>query len=513
MALAGRLPTALRRLLDSRALPIPLWLAYRQTDRERLLPLELEKTRDERPFADRWRALSHFRLRRYISLVSAAILLTLWLTVVFKTKVHSRPPVQRKVQTLHFLVPATNASLELCRTVLSAEVLQYPTPALVQWEHGEVDEREEALRRMTAVRDSLFEIAKNGEDDLVILSGGPSTWFQLRPEVLLKRYYDILRRENRILVQRFGGEFVEQTTIANSVVFPASWVCGAASPASDDCQPETRPLSEAVWQIDSYRYPGQGPIIGPAKDLHEIYRRAVAIRERSKDSPTDLEVLTNIFATQEHQRKFFRPTPQPSSLQRLLNSLTATNAQSANSPPQSIPDDFRIALDTASALSLSTSTSSSPQTLLRKQASRLPPDIAASMPPLWTPAGYPLPAHKRWTDLTLLTGARSNTVPVAIHLDAGDTAQAQTARWEELWLHAYGRDLFNAHVAVPTMPLAGVLDHEGVERVFWGPAGWEKAGVRGADGKWQRWEETCRGREVAEGVFGDGKGDWRDPRF
>jgi hypothetical protein len=238
-------------------------------------------------------------LRRCIALVGIGTLLSVMLlAVAYRSISRTQLPSYQNTQTLHLVIPVPDLDAELCKTVLSAEVLHYSTPTLVQWDAVAGDGLANVRRRTTAVRDHLGELIEHHENDTVILLDSASTWFQIRPEVLLKRYYGIIDEGNLRLVARIGAEAMQEHGVEQSVVFTASSICGAAE---EQCaQAPESPLIQKASQAIAPRYLGQGMAIGPVKDLFEIYRRAVAIIEQAEDSHlSELAVLSDIFSKQE----------------------------------------------------------------------------------------------------------------------------------------------------------------------------------------------------------------------
>lgn len=123
------------------------------------------------------------RLRRYIVFVAIATLVSL-LAIAYRSSSRPQLPSHRNAQTLHLVIPTSDLDPELCHTVLSAEILHYPTPTLVQWDAG--GGLANVQQRTTAIRDYLGKLREHHENDTVVLLESVSTWFQLRPEVLLK---------------------------------------------------------------------------------------------------------------------------------------------------------------------------------------------------------------------------------------------------------------------------------------------------------------------------------------
>lgn len=498
-------------MLESWTPPIPSLSTYRQLpkeDSESLL--EHEKGEPELPVRARWRNVRHLRVRRYVAFVGVAASLLLLLALAFsKRAATNKPhgPVEQNAQNLHLLVPSPDLNPELCKTSLSAEVLGYSPPTLVQWHPVGNHVQANTRRRMTAVRNYLEKLATQRGNDTVVLMDSVSTWFQLRPEVLLKRYYNINRSGDKRLVSSMGIETVEVQGMRQSIVFPASSTCGAVAMTDRGCHaiPES-PLSRGTSQMNAPQYLAQGVKVGPAKDLYELYRRAVAIIERSQDFEDELQVFTEIFGQQEYRRSLLHRQPR-SWLQRFGGLFSGENPK-----PQiheDHPDEFSIGLDYAGELSLSTETG--PESFTWSKHNHLPLDITSSMPPFWAASDQTLPSGKTWKDLNLLTNSHTHSIPAIIQQNTSADHHLHKSQWANLWLQPYARKLLDAHMFIPTMPLTSVRDGGGVEQVFWSTTIDEKAGAKVADGPWLGWDRLCPGEELAEEVFGDGEGVWRNP--
>jgi hypothetical protein len=483
-------------------------------DNERLL--EQEKDHTTSSWRNRWRVFYLSKTRRYAVLCGAAGLLLLLLAYTSSSTSHPETQLsdipERNTQILHLAVPTSDLHPEVCKTVLSAEVLHYPTPTFIRWDTEDQDPRAITQRRMTVVRDYLDKLLEHHGNDTVILAGSASTWFQLRPEVLLKRYYDINRRGNERLAASVGSEKMLEESIEQTVVFSASSECGATFADAIECSqvPKT-PMKGKSSHLNAPRYLSQDVIIGRVKDVFEIYRRAVAVVEQRSDFANELSIFTEIFSSQEHYRSLVRPKT-PSWSQRFQGFFSGSYShgplagRNATIFRQPHADEFGIGLDYAGELSMDTS--KGPESFMLAQHKNLPQDVISSMPPFWSTTGQNLPLDKTWSDLDMFTNAQTRSTPVMIRNNITDEPDMQERQWARLWLQPFSRKLFDAYMTVPLMPITSVVDNEGVEQVFWSPTNGEKAGVKDADGKWYSWHEICKGDDLAAELFGDELGEW-----
>lgn len=514
-----RLPSALKDVTER-------WLGRFSSTYSQVSPedseglLEGEKNNTTRPLRGQWRAFFLARTRRHAALGGIAVLLTLLLAYAFSSRYQSNSrsdiSIERNTQTLHLAIPTPDLGPELCKTILTSEVLHYSTPTLVRWEALDQDPRSSAQRRMTAVRDYLNKLVEHHGNDTVILLDSASTWFQLRPEVLLKRYYDINRRANQRLAVSFGSETMQELLVEQSVVFSASSECGLASVDAMKCArfPES-PSKGKASGLDLPRYLSQDVVIGRVKDVYEIYRRAVAIVEREHDISGELAILSEIFSSQELHRSHI--TPKSLTWSRRFRGLFANSyshgplaGRNATARGQVHPDEFGIGLDYLNELSMDTS--KGPESFTVTHHKNLPQDVLSSMPPFWTTTGEGLPSDKTWSDLDMFTGAQISSAPAMIRNNITDDHDALQKQWSRLWLQPFSRKLLDAYMEIPVMPLAYVVDNEGIEQVFWSTTTGEKAGAKDADGKWYGWDELCNGEELAGELFGDDLGEWKAAR-
>ena len=459
------------------------------------------------------------KLRRCIAIVGIAILVLL-LTAAYRSK--SQPQLasdktgRRNAQILHLVIPTSDLDPELCRTVLSAEILHYPTPTLVRWTAVAGEGLANAQRRTTAIRDYLGKLKGHHENGTVILLDTVSTWFQLRPEVLLSSYYGVIHDGNQQLAARLGVEVMQEEGIQQSIVFATSSTCGAAE---EQCSqpPESLMVDKASWTTAPH-YLDQGVAIGRVRDLFETYRRAVAIIERTEDLHlSELAIFTEIFSKQEYHRGLLRSSTSSWS-ERFHGWLSGSYAhgplarKNATGPRhKNNANEFGIGLDYAGELAFDTASNSGTYTWERHAT--IPRDILSSMPPFWMTTDSQLSAEKTWSDLSFLTNSHTQAIPVAVyhHHNNVTDANAHQESWQNFWLSQHSRKLFDAYTSVPAMPLAAVIDHENVDQIFWDTTIGEKAGVKWSNETWVGWNELCRGEQLANEIFGDGLGEWTSP--
>lgn len=396
---------------------------------------------------------------------------------------------------------------------MSAEVLQYSTPTIVRWDALGQDARENARSRMAAVRDYLSTLADDHGNDTVMLLDGARTWFQLRPEVLIKRFYETNRRANDRIAASIGLKAMRDERVQQSVVFSAASECDASADSTIGCSYDSEPPHKDG--ASHLRPPGhitQDIVMATVTDLLAVYRRAVSMIEQDLAMQSELAVFSEIFRIQEHNLSLLASMGSSWS-QRLRAWFTGSYShgqligKEVTEQDQDHVEDLGIGLDYAGELSMDISNGSDSFTLMQHE--NIPADVTGSMPPFWTTTGEGLPSHKTWSDLNLLTNTYTHAVPAMVYSNITDDPGARRSKWRSLWLQTFSRKLLEASMSVPVMPLAAAVDNDGVEQVFWSTTTGEKAGVKDTDGTWYGWEDICKGDELADELFGDGLGEWK----
>lgn len=476
--------------------------------------IEHEESHTSLPFGERWRAIYRVTPRRY-GVLGGSIILTILLFILSLSRgsYHDRSDVpERRAQTLRLILPVSDISSDLCRTILSAQVLQYSTPTLVRWDAFGRDTRENAQRRMTAVRNYLATLVDEHGNDTVMLLDGAKTWFQLRPEVLIKRYYEMNRRVNDRLAASIGLKMMRDEAVRQSVVFSSTQECGTVAGDVVGYSDAQEPPNKK--RASHSRPPGhisQDLVMGTVTDLHAIYQRSVSVIEQDPRLVDELAVLSEVLRIQEHNRALLasRNLSWSQHFRGWMSGIYSHGpliGKEETGQSQRHAEDLGIGLDNAGELSMGISKRSDSFAFVQHED--IPADIAYSMSPFWTTTGESL-SHKAWSDLNLLTHTQTHAVPALVHSLITDDPSARRGQWRSLWFQPFSRRLLDASMSVPVMPLAAAVDNDSIEQVFWSTTTGEKAGVKDTDGTWYGWEDICKGDELAEELFGDGVGEWK----
>ncbi|KAF5554358.1 hypothetical protein FNAPI_6439 [Fusarium napiforme] len=200
-----------------------------------------------------------------------------------------------------FIIPSSNPSPNLCKTIFSSLALGYPSPVIINWG---VDYRDishwrlgKHLPKITGLVNYLDSVMhpnataeeKLEEDDIVLTVDAYDVWFQLPAQVLLSRYHEINRRANERLRKQWKRKDVlmpmKQTIIAasqkscypsNSERYGVDLRCDLwpESPLRSDLYgPETE-KNTSFSRNNRPRWINGGMYIGPAGDMRRMFRRA-----------------------------------------------------------------------------------------------------------------------------------------------------------------------------------------------------------------------------------------------
>ncbi|KAL2753555.1 hypothetical protein ACRALDRAFT_1077450 [Sodiomyces alcalophilus JCM 7366] len=197
---------------------------------------------------------------------------------------------------LHIIIPSSKSDVRLCKNLLSQTILGYPRPNLVLWDQTFDSPHNKHflgggshLGKINSTLQWLENPAhQQYENDMVIMIDAYDIWFQLPPETLFARYYELLASEDARVAHRMGRAFAAER-ISTKVVFSASKRCGPNDTRSYACYP----VPESPLPPDIYgditdvmdvkpephaglrqRHLVSGFIMGPFRDMRTIFTRA-----------------------------------------------------------------------------------------------------------------------------------------------------------------------------------------------------------------------------------------------
>ena len=180
--------------------------------------------------------------------------------------------------------------------------------------------------KIKGVHDFLSDKSKVKDDDLVLIVDGYDVWFQLPPEVMIRRYHEMIKEADGVLRRRYGsvtegkpgdGTSDQVQKYTQKVIFGADKICWpnpAEDPACAAVPYSTLPKDvygqgtdkDAMAFHNRPRYLNSGNVIGPAAAVRDIYKNAIEKVEQGRGAIGDQFIFAEIFGEQEYQRETIR---------------------------------------------------------------------------------------------------------------------------------------------------------------------------------------------------------------
>lgn len=230
----------------------------------------------------------------------------------------------RSGPAFHLLIPASETKASLCKTLLSAFVLGYPAPTLINWGKSFGEAEDEWAHSHTAkirgVLSFVDDKSKVKDDDLVLIVDGYDVWFQLPAHLLVERYHQQIKTVNGNLRSQYGMMLDPVTELRvqkyqQRVIFGADKICWPnprEDPACSAVPYSTLPEDAYGPQTDQDpegfnnrpRWLNSGNVIGTVAHVRDIYRCAIQkVDQEGRGDMGDQLVFAQIFGEQEYQRE------------------------------------------------------------------------------------------------------------------------------------------------------------------------------------------------------------------
>ncbi|KAI0022418.1 hypothetical protein F4780DRAFT_734134 [Xylariomycetidae sp. FL0641] len=218
---------------------------------------------------------------------------------------------------LHLLVPATSTNYHLCQLLISAAILGYPAPVLINWGLPEdADEYVQHLAKVEGVLNYTNSLPPEQQDDLIFMLDGYDAWFQLPADVMVKRYYDVVAEAARRHVVDFGAEYVQAHGIRDTVLFGPDKLCWPVDPNRAACWavPDAH-LPERAFGPDTdhgiiehhrARWLNSGTIMGPVREVRDVFAATLARIHDNFSTNSDQFYFAEVFAAQSYRRKLLK---------------------------------------------------------------------------------------------------------------------------------------------------------------------------------------------------------------
>ncbi|KAF5680072.1 hypothetical protein FHETE_616 [Fusarium heterosporum] len=411
-------------------------------------------------------------------------------------------PPPMKMQNIYnrrlvVLLPANAPGVNLCKAMVTAIALGYPTPVILNWgksgSHlakiaGVLDYLDWSVRQGLTSKDRLQ------EDDLIMVADSADSWFQLPPSVLLWRYHALNAEADERLRKQWTGK--SEMPMKQTIMVSAQKRCWPQPKSGSElhCKdlPES-PLREDLYGPETDndpdmrmvdvrpRYINSGAFIGPVGDMRKYFRRAQERYEAGKAIQgnhfySDQGIFGEIWGEQEIWRKWRRELGD--AIDPHHNASTMVRDQF----------EFHVGLDYNQTISIPTVfeeddgdiVTLNNQTYIAERSRELEiePVRLTSVPEEIANATNPLErimtAQERqsfsWGDMTLYADFFTTAIPVNIHHNAhiNNLKGRRIWWWDRMWFFPRLRDLVTSQLKQRRQsPLGRIQIPEG-RAVYWG---------------------------------------------
>jgi hypothetical protein len=418
-----------------------------------------------------------------------------------------------KEQRFVVVIPVTEGSPELCKTIMTALALGYPAPIIVNWgvDYHTVSKWTGGrnLPKIPGFLNYLDGVMhpeahpseRLGEDDLVLMVDAFDVWFQLPAETMLRRYHEINRQANERLCAQWDGDGpmpMKQTIIAGSGKNCHPRALSSGSNLHCDELPESPlrpdlygPLTEKnrtqAWH-NRPRYINGGLYMGPAGDMRRLFRRATEKMQKGIGQGVHLfseqGIPGEVLGEQEVWRAWRRnhsdsDVMQPAGddnaeglMERDLEyhfgldyaqELSAQTFWTDQDLERGLFDGGFVTFDNQSAIDAS----SAALNMTPPRLTQIPDDVLSATNPLMDVLGRK--QAPSWRKMAVYADYYLANVPVILHHNG--FKDRRVAWWDRPWFHGYLRQLVTLRLVPrqPPVPLGTAENGAGVTR-YWAPS-------------------------------------------
>ncbi|KAF2116183.1 hypothetical protein BDV96DRAFT_573517 [Lophiotrema nucula] len=219
--------------------------------------------------------------------------------------------LNKKTANFHLLMPSLRDDDDFCKTSLSAMLLNYPPPTIINMFQTFPSQLEREKARLKSVLEYLDNKKLVNDEDLVLVVDGHDTWFQLPSDVMIRQYKGLIAESNRRLLQQYGYNAQNVQKFNETIIFGAEKKCEgedlACRHAPESILPEN--IYGAVTEPGEIvhtraRFLDAGNVMGPAKDMRRLYDAAVKnFNAENSQAGTGQSVLSTMLGEQELARQ------------------------------------------------------------------------------------------------------------------------------------------------------------------------------------------------------------------
>lgn len=465
-----------------------------------------------------------------------------------------------KPSNFHIVIPASRPDQNLCKVLLSASILGYPSPVIINWNQEFNDpglvEGGSHLAKITGTYDYLLSLDETHDEDIVLMVDGYDIWLQLRPQTLLDRYFAINRKADQRIREELGDVAIKEG-IRQEIIFgcqkrcwpweltdPPCYAVPNSTLPKDIYGPDTDTDAFRETSVENpyvnyrQRFLNSGVGIGTVRAMRKLFGQAKELALVEANIGSDQFIFSHIFGDQSVWREALR-----------RDADGAVEGNTAGWPQEHFKEvrkkasdredknfEFGIGVDYGSEIGLNTVFAeddtawvhfNDPSELRQVQIDRnihgsqqrlrnISTDISNTLPPFWTfTSEEGIHRWTTWDSLPLLTDVYTGITPAVIHHNAhrNGLKSRRESWWENIWFLPHARKLLDAYIYAPIVPVAVSGYDERSAKEFWPYEIWKGGARNGAAplGSWEgddwiRFDDVCH--DVHGEVFRDGGGPW-----
>lgn len=413
------------------------------------------------------------------------------------------------------VVPADAPGAELCKNIMGAIALGYPSPIIVNWgrDFGKSSGGfgGSHLGKISGVLEYLDGIShkeahegdKMNNDDLVMIVDAYDLWFQLPPNVLLERYHRQIQEANaRLAAQWKGlpGEMPMKQTIivsAQKRCFPdlasgSNLHCSALpdsvlptdvyGPNTDKENPEIE--AEQFHDVRP-KFLNSGTVIGPVGDMRRYFRRVLEKMNKgisqNKHLFSDQGIFGEVFGEQELWRTMWRDLHRSGSAAALDSEAMKVVLHDF---------EYHVGLDYVQNLFIPTvfeekdgiiismnnhsgiANRSAELEISPVRLTSVPDDIQESHNPLSDVLPTEQATQLDWNDMPLYADFYTTAIPVILHHNAhrGGSKKRRKWWWDQIWYFPHLRALLERELEPSAPRPLATLPATGGQLRYWAPS-------------------------------------------
>ncbi|KAL4728777.1 hypothetical protein ACLX1H_003176 [Fusarium chlamydosporum] len=405
-----------------------------------------------------------------------------------------------KDRRLAIVLPANNPDHELCKVITSSLALGYPSPVIVNW--GKTYDPSKGwkggshLSKITGTLEYLDAVTKSDtpdenrleENDIIVLVDSYDVWFQLPPDVLLKRYHEANAQANHRLAAQWKGR--GQVPVQQTIIISAQKKC--FPPSSSGSVLHCDELPESPVRKDLYgpktdrdsnnyhdrrpKFLNSGSMMGPVGDMRKYFRRVHERMQRGlingKNLYSDQGVFGEIFAEQELWRRSLRAHPVVTQDKdfEFLHKEFEYHVGLDYTQQLFIPTVFEE--QDGEIISLNDKTTIAEKSKSLKIEPRLhgvPDDIQKSKNPLSSISARELDIVEDWGEMPLYADFFSKAIPVVVHHNAHKDGAKKRRQlwWDRIWYFPYLRELVETQLKAPKNESLLEIQVNGERLIYW----------------------------------------------